>query len=165
MPTLDDTAGGAAANSYASVSFADSYLENRPDATDWNDPLTGAETKAACLIRATQRLEQYQWRGTATATTQALQWPRRGLYNRLGVALSSSAIPDLVKQACCELALVMLADSSWGGPDGLERFNRIQLSQQTAYDIRHGGRGGLPSSVTSLLSDFILSTQAKILRA
>jgi hypothetical protein len=127
VPTVfDATAGGPAANSYLTVLEAQDYFDNRRlgpalgDAWDSADP-----SQEALLIMATRIIDMYfvghrtlvhesgespyyitssHWTGSPATTTQALAWPRSGMYDRNGNAISSSVIPQELKDAVAELA-------------------------------------------------------------
>lgn len=91
----------ATSESYASVAQADTYFANR-GITNWAT-LTTPEKEQA-LRRATDYMSIYAWAGSRVNGTQALDWPRSGLYvNEFDVAMTS--IPLAVQNACMELAL------------------------------------------------------------
>lgn len=117
------TAGAANANSYETVLEADAYFEARlPLATPWED----AESKEILLVMGTRVLDTLfrgskvlmpavggqpafyrvtrAWTGAPATTTQRLAWPRTGMYDQNGNALSSSTIPQDLKDALSELA-------------------------------------------------------------
>lgn len=118
------TPGASNANSYLEVAEADAYYATRLFATIWTSATT--PTKEAALIMATRVLNamlspyrQYvpasgsvaayyrtrpTWTGTVATTTQALAWPRIGMYNRNGVAILQTVIPQELKEATAELA-------------------------------------------------------------
>jgi hypothetical protein len=126
-PTLIATPGAVDANSYATVLEADTYHDSRLHATDW----TGASvsTKTVALIMATRLLDAlYDWTGAISSITQALLWPRVGMYRRTGAsggwnpsigwygsayAIPSDAIPVELKNATAEFARqLIVADRS-----------------------------------------------------
>ncbi len=60
-----------------------------------------------CLRKATEYMEQMykgRWKGVRVLTTQALSWPRYGVYVD-GVYIDSDEVPVEVERACAELAL------------------------------------------------------------
>lgn len=124
---LDVTIGGVDANSYASLAEGDTYFGNRLDCSDW----TGATdpNKEKVLKQSARIFDQYvNWLGLKTATTQALQWPRKGicydgvhyftcsswltLDSDYSWVLDSDTIPQIIKDAQCEMSLVLLADDT-----------------------------------------------------
>lgn len=103
--TTEDGTGLADAESYASVSEADTYFSNLSNAS-W----TGTDAvKEAALRKATTYLDAvYNWTGYIYSATQSLNWPRTSVYDKQGRNLAES-VPTLVKQATFELALASLS--------------------------------------------------------
>lgn len=121
---LDATAGGANANSYATVVEAQNYYDARVPgvvADAWDD----ADSQEALLVMATRTLESIlsplrrlirvssgsdyyliapTWIGTVATATQALMVPRIGLYTRTGVLIAPTVVPTELKEATAELA-------------------------------------------------------------
>jgi len=131
MPTLTTTAGSASANSFCSVSEADSYFDTVLNATDWIEATE--DDKGRALIMATRFLDNLvEWKGVPTSSEQALKWPRRGvitrvsgtgggmiqyyspitgggIYTPLQVELPWDEIPQFLKEATAEFARSLLA--------------------------------------------------------
>jgi hypothetical protein len=101
--------GAADANSYITLEDAQVYFANRVYTDAWDD----ADDQTKALITATQRLDQEGFMGQRASETQALKWPRTGVYSD-GLLLADDEIPQKVKDATCELAL------SLGGSNVLE---------------------------------------------
>jgi len=120
--TLVATSGAVDANSYETVAEANLYFGNRkPLSPAW---VGIGDIPAQVLIMGTRLLDslavphkrlirqqnmQYyligrQWTGTPATSTQALAWPRIGMYDRLGRAIASNVIPQELKDALSELA-------------------------------------------------------------
>ena len=59
------------------------------------------------LKHATQFLEALPWKGQRVSSTQALSWPRKGVFRQDGTA--AEGVPEEVKHACCEVAGFILA--------------------------------------------------------
>lgn len=96
--------GSATSESYASVSDSLTYHANRGNAT-WATITTTQQEQA--LRRATDYLEQVYsqaWQGLRINSTQSLSFPRHSVVIN-GYVTSSSAIPQLLINATCELAL------------------------------------------------------------
>lgn len=97
-------------NSYATVSEADSYFEDRLDVAAWTS--ANATQKAQALVTATRTIDELDWTGIAVSDTQALAFPRVGVYfdPRLGsdVLLDELVIPKRVITATYELAYHLL---------------------------------------------------------
>ena len=98
--------GSATANSYCTELFADTYHEDAGN-TDWNL----ITNKEAALIKATRYMVQVYralWSGYRYVATQALDWPRGGVYlNDYAeeISIASNVVPLEIQQACAELAL------------------------------------------------------------
>lgn len=165
------TAGGATANSYASIEAADLYFLGRSFADAWTD--ADADTKARALVSATRRLDQESWRGTPTATTQGLLWPRYGVenpdyqngsqpsgYYSTTRLLASDAIPGWLERATCELALVLLSNNLLEdtGLEGLESVGVGDLQ----VTPRKGRAGRLPANVWRECRPYLLGAGGKV---
>ena len=99
---VEDGSGVENADSYLSVADADSHHADRGNAGWAGD---GA-AKEAALRKATDYLGQtyrLRWLGARADAGQALDWPRTGLG-----AIGGGVVPDEVRRAAAELALVAL---------------------------------------------------------
>jgi hypothetical protein len=102
----EDGTGLSTAESYLSVSDADTYWSNRSNTT-WSAATTPA--REAALRKATEYLDAtFRWVGTIASTTQALGWPRTGAYDHEARHLVDE-VPTLVENATAELALEALS--------------------------------------------------------
>lgn len=103
-PTLVATPGDASANTYATLAEAAIYMSSRLNTTVWDASTT--DQKNAALLQAARLLDSVMcWTGSPTdEDTQALTWPRTGMYNRNGGAIASNVIPQQLKDAQSELA-------------------------------------------------------------
>lgn len=108
IPSLISTPGAANANTYADLAYYKTFISIRRPKLSWaalaagstiDDDLT-VDLLAACSLLNSS----FEWTGEATTTTQALIAPRIGWLNRNGVAIDSTAVPDDLKSAQCELA-------------------------------------------------------------
>lgn len=102
MALIVETGSAAAdSESYTTVLHADTYFANR-GITNWS--VLSTTEKEQALRRATDFMSSYAWAGSRVNGTQALDWPRSGLYvNGFDVALNS--VPLTVQNACLELAI------------------------------------------------------------
>lgn len=105
--TVEDGTGLAGANSYATAAEGDAYHEAHVDSAAWTAATTANKEKA--LVHSTRVIESMvrNWVGSRKSGTQALSWPRTQAYLD-GVQLSSSAVPQPVKNATIELARLLL---------------------------------------------------------
>lgn len=122
MPfTLDATPGGTAANSFLTVEEFEAYLETAYEVEEASNvlddaPLLGLATRTLIamysgkkvLIREKGSSPYYlvrpTWTGSPAMATQALPWPRIGMYDRNGNAIADTVIPQELKDATAELA-------------------------------------------------------------
>lgn len=122
MPTIVATPGATNANSYETLAEANTYFQGRilldPPWIEVGDP------SERLLITATKNIEIFgsgakrlvregdrsffvvgrKWTGNPTSSTQALSWPRTGMYDRQGRAIPDNVIPQELKEAESELA-------------------------------------------------------------
>lgn len=172
MP-IDATIGGASSNSYISRVEADNYFLLRLGADVWNSE--GSNTiKESALVTATQRIEQLSFLGVRASRSQALKFPRAGapladddFYDGYGdLTYSTNEIPALVKQATCEMALVLLTDTQFLGVDDLKQFEQINLPGGLSFKIRADYEaGGLPAQVERILAPLMASRSGMLLRS
>ena len=128
MPSqIDPTVGGATSNSYTDVATADTYFDNRINASAWNN-VVDSDDKARALIMATDRLDQERYIGQRASSTQRLQFPRTGTAHEDGSAIPSDSIPREVVNSTLELALEILraGTSDIFAPTGLEQFKSVR---------------------------------------
>lgn len=116
--SLDATVGGASplSNTYITLAEADAYHDCRLDAVDWTRCATD-EDRSKALIQSARLLDTMSFIGCRTATTQARQWPRKGITDLCGCEdedVSDDVIPQAIKDAQSELALalIMAAENS-----------------------------------------------------
>ena len=148
MPIVT-TAGAADANSYASVAEADAYLAVRGDTATWT-ALTPGE-KEAKLQWAAIYLDTLNFRGTRSTSTQALQWPRIGVWDRDGFEVDG--IPQALKNAQSEMAFQLIAND-W--TQGLGPVSNETLSVG-AISLGRETHRAFPAPVLALLRPFLAS--------
>lgn len=102
----EDGTGKSDANSLCSVADADAYFANVSNAA-WAALLTA--DKEAALVQATRYVELVygdRFLNRRNSLEQALTWPRCYMKDRDGFAIGSDVVPQSVKDAVCELALL-----------------------------------------------------------
>ena len=158
MATLivEDGTCPSGANAYASIQDFDVYHEaqNNTALVDMD-----AEPKAAALLRATVILNAKPWKGRKVysgGSVRVMQWPRYDVLDEDGVLIESDDIPPQVKDACCELAGIII-----GGDDPLavrERGGLVQSESvagiSTVYAAGAPG-GNVYPAVDALLRPFL----------
>lgn len=144
MPTItaETGAGVSGANSYVTLAEVDAYLADYDQANEWRDS-TKAERETAILMaaRAMQATYNGKWRGTRATSGQGLDWPRSNVEDNDGWSVSSTAVPQQVKDAQCELASRHRTESTGvlpdiTGGDGTikrEMFKVGSLEEETEY--------------------------------
>ena len=107
MPvSIDATVGGTSANSFVTLTEAQTYLDGRLNESSWESATTDNKNRA--LVEAARELSARSWRGMQTTDTQALAWPREWVVNPDSPTYSyfdTDIIPQRVKNAQIELAL------------------------------------------------------------
>lgn len=117
----EDGTGLPNADSYVSVSEADSYWADHGSPSSW----TGAATasKESALRYATIWVDNnFAWPGEVVSDTQALRWPRGGVVDDERRPIDSDVIPVRLKSAVMQLANEHIAsgDLSESETHGLE---------------------------------------------
>ena len=149
---FDASVGGANSNSYVTLAAAEAYFLGRLDVAAW-DSADGDDDKESALMMATARLDLESYSGAIVTTTQRLQWPRSWVPNRANGFYSSTAIPQPIQDATCELALRILDDpDAFDGGDGLEGFANLRLG---SLDLT-------PVSISTALPPFVLRLIAPV---
>ncbi|MEK9721880.1 MAG: DnaT-like ssDNA-binding protein [Rhodospirillaceae bacterium] len=104
--TVEDGTGLAAADSYLSEADADTYHTNHGNPSAWSGATSSAKEEALRL--GTQYLDvvyQLRWKGRKVSSSMALDWPRTSVHDESGYLVSSSAVPQAIKDACAVAAL------------------------------------------------------------
>ena len=126
--TLKADVGAVDSNSYETKAEADAYFGTRLFSDDWDN----ADAPEKALMMATRVLDimaqphkvlipasggvpaHYktfaQWSGAPATITQKLAWPRTGMFDGNGNAISSAIIPQALKDALSELAFQLLRE-------------------------------------------------------
>lgn len=118
---LDTTVGGADANSYATVEDLDAYADARMFVPEWFADADDALKERALKMAARLLDALFVWTGSPVDGTQALTWPRDGMFNRNGFAIATTALPRELKEAQCEFALSLGAGDRTAENDPLKQ--------------------------------------------
>ena len=105
--TVEDGTVVAGADSYISLANAKTYHTAHDDPTDWTSA-SDAEKESALKYGAATLDGAFDWDGQITSATQVLAWPRADCSDREGRTPADNVIPQQVKDAQCELAVVHL---------------------------------------------------------
>ena len=142
--TVITTPMAANANSYISVSDADTYHETRLHVSDWTS--ASSDEKAAALVWATRLLdEKIEWVGSQTDEDGALRWPRENVYDKDGNELDDETIPTWLAYATAEYARYLAAEDDTSG------FKKIKVGSLEIQPLPSDRTGTVPSSVWSMI--------------
>lgn len=163
MPTIDATVGGANANSYVDVTFAAAYFDDRLHSSVWSN--ASNDDRDRSLIMATREIDtRIAWDGYKVTETQALDWPRSGLYDDNRDYVDEDTLPIELKNAVCEYALVLLGTDTLAPQEtGLESLvvDVIELKFKTSDRLQP-----IPPNVFGPLSKWgsIIGNQPRMVR-
>ena len=103
---LEDGSGLSNANAFATVAEITAILEENIYATAW-PALTDAQ-RTAVAVRATRLIVEdvaargWRWCGWPVNASQALPFPRSGMYDREGYSVASTIVPADIKRLTAE---------------------------------------------------------------
>lgn len=105
------------ANSYVSISYANTYLErNIHKYTTWEN--LSDDDKSALLVWSSSVIDNYfNFEGLRMTGDQDLRWPRYGAYDLDGYLIPNTEIPRELKDSVCELALAYATEDRLDDPD------------------------------------------------
>ena len=155
--TIDATAGGASANSYITLSEANTFVEAMISSTDVAKWDTGTDdTRNRALAAAAQRLDRERFIGAKATDTQSMQWPRTGVrkpdtyVNTYATGFpfrisedyfTDTEIPDQIKRAQIELAVYLKNNVDGISLGGLEDFKNVQVGSISVTPDKSGAIG------------------------
>ena len=125
--SLDVTIGGVDSTSYCTLTEAETYHRQHLHTENWDG--ASNDDKMAALLWSRRLLdEQMIWAGSITTTTQALSWPRSGVYTPDNISILSTEIPNFLKNAQAEYAAWLIASDRTSEP-GTMGFKEIGLGR------------------------------------
>ena len=155
--SIDATAGGASANSYITLTEANTFVEAMISSTDVSKWTTGTDdTRNRALAAAAQRLDRERFLGAKATDTQSMQWPRTGVrkpdtyVNTYATGFpfrisedyfTDTEIPDQIKRAQIELAVYLKNNVDGIGLGGLEDFKNVQVGSISVTPDKSGAIG------------------------
>ena len=149
----EDGTGKADANAYANVADGDAYHAGHLYASAWT--AATADNKAVALVMASRLIDaEYQFGGTRSVASQALQWPREDCPDPdAGDMVAETMVPKAVVEAACELARELILTDRTAAPagEGLKYYNNAGV--QTGYD-KADTRPIIPAIVQALLAKY-----------
>tara|TARA_Y100001937_G_scaffold121651_1_gene180779 strand:+ start:558 stop:1064 length:507 start_codon:yes stop_codon:yes gene_type:complete len=141
---VENGSGMQTAESYISESDADAYFAKRGSPSAWT--ALSSSNKESALRYATVTLDgMYEFEGDITQLLQALSWPRSDATDWEGRTIVSTSVPQRVKDATCELALLHLTEAlnSSFARDGAIIREKVG-SIETEYSEAAGAETSLP---------------------
>ena len=160
--TLDETVGGASSNSYLTLAECDAYIHARPFHSSW-DLVTDDDERKASILWATRKLSEYNWRGYIADTSQALPFPRTGLYDNDGRDYSSIAYPEWLKIACAELAFFMATEDRMSD-SGTEGFSEIKVASIAVKIDKYDRPADVPDAVLNIFKQWVSEGSSRNVR-
>ena len=173
--SLNPTPGAPDADAYISVDEATEYFTKySPDKADLWESFS-EEAQEPAIRKATKMLDyDVVWKGSPkdTSTPQALQHPRVGLHDRMGLVFPDTEIlPDL-KAATAELALLIVSGNM---PDteaigDFAPFAKMTIGPSLSFDIdtSKGSPPKVPQTIMELISPwavrFVDRSESKLIR-
>lgn len=158
---VEDGSQVASANSYCSASDLSSYAELRG--------ITLTTDEDALLIKAMDALEGRKWKGERVTTTQALSWPRTGVYVD-SILVEYNEIPRELIYA--QLALAVAADTTELQPvqEARGKGPVIEETVQGAVSVKYANPGKVMpvaavSKADTLLNQLVERNNLKVIRA
>ena len=119
--------------SYADLEYAGEYFSKRLHSEAWEAAVDAV--KEAALRSATRAIDRQPFSGRKGVLTQTLAFPR----------YPDSAIPDPVRQACCEEALALLER-------GNSQRRRLQEEGVQTFSLGNMSESYMPGAGKGLLS-------------
>lgn len=150
---IEDGTGVAGATSYATVAQAQAY------ATDRGLSLPAAEADVQkLLIKACDFLQSLedQYQGSRTDAEQALAWPRSGVTVFGTRLVEDDAIPSMLVQAQCQLAVDLVDNDLQPTDQGKEVQTETVGPLSTTY-FRSGTSVAQPAKALALLEPLFRS--------
>jgi len=146
-------------NSYATVSEADTYFEDRLDVAAWTE--ANATQKAQALVTATAAMDNLDWVGVAVSDSQALAFPRTGIYfdPKLGIEieLSSTTVPKRITTGTIELAYHLLNND--GLLDDTGSVENLTIGSITLSNVISANK--VPGNVKKLIMPLQVNSGAR----
>lgn len=144
---VEDGTGLSNATAYVTVQFVDDY-----HAELFNEGWSGsAEEKQAAILQATRYIDlTYSFLGFVVLKTQALSWPRSGIWTEDLIEVPDDVVPSQVQNATAELARLVRKDcidliaiaAFTGVQRRRERQGEVELEFEYGDAASEGDRAG-----------------------
>jgi hypothetical protein len=154
--TPEDGSIVAGADTYVSLEAVETYFAAHGAPTDWTG--TNAVKEGALRVARQWIDSAYTWKGGIVDETQALDWPRQGVYDDEGRAVAEDSIPQALKDAQCEAAVEHLRSSLTVPLERAGMLKRERVEGAVEREFMDGAPGArLRSFLTQLLAPLIVS--------
>ena len=160
---LDATVGGENTNSYVTLSEANSYFADRAHSDLWENE----DDQASALVTASQVIDWYvTWKGVRVTGTQSMDWPRSGVYDKVGVLYPEDIIPPDVKIAVYEMALASLDSDRTQDGDlaGLSEVRAASLMIKADDGLYNTKPDTIPDHIWKILSGLTTKSGIGVVR-
>ncbi|MGO4722991.1 MULTISPECIES: DnaT-like ssDNA-binding protein [unclassified Inquilinus] len=147
-------------NSYVTVAEGDTYFADRLNSSEWT--AATSDDKGKALVMAARQIDRLSFTGALTSASQAMSWPRIGASDREGRPISSTVVPQDVKDAQAETALAFLrGDMSDGGDRGIQRVKAgsVEVEYDSTAPVRT-----IPDIASSMLAPFLAASGVNSVR-
>ena len=147
---VEDGSSKTDSNTYLSLADTEEYFDGRLNKGAWAN--TNEAEKKAAKVQATRILDSYvKWYGYKTDVDQARQWPQLGASSEEYI-IDSDEIPTEIKDAECELSLVLISQDTQKVSD-TAGLKSISVAGTVNIDIDKSDRiNEIPSHVWKLIS-------------
>lgn len=170
--TVEDGTVVADAESYISVSAADTYWTKHGSPSAWSGGSVTTASKENALRMATQYLDAIyggRWKGDRFDDEQVLDWPREGVEID-GVEVEETPLPRALTEACAELAYRHLTETGGLFPDvtdtGVITSQSVSAGPVSKSTTWQGGKGKHKEfSLVEKLLDRILLPKNRAVRS
>lgn len=145
-------------NSYQLLTDITSYLSGSIRAATWPDLDTETQERAA--ITAFRILERQRWSGTP-ATGATCAFPRTGLVDLNGVALSDSSMPGFILAAQAEMAWDLSQDPDAANTlDTGQKVSEVSAGSAGVKFFKPTDMGRFSSAVTEIIAPYLAGASA-----
>jgi hypothetical protein len=157
MP-LDASVGTLLSNSYVTVEESDDYFtDDRAHTSSW-----GSNTQKDALLITSSRILDWQLKfaGHKTSPLQSMQFPRTGIVLSDGTEVPGDVIPQAVKFAALELAL-MFSKGDRTVDSALAGIEQVKAGPLFVKAVK-GGYGDtspkvVPDFIRAMLSEYVIT--------
>lgn len=154
--TLVATVGGATSNTLATLAEGESYFEARLHDDSWSNATT--DEKNTALAWAGRLFNTLTWQGDIASSTQAMCWPRSGVYDRNGNEIATTTIPQDLKYGQIEWAFWLLQEDLSKDADS-QGIDSVMVDViNVRFDKYKRKKDFIPGAVMQYLNGYLFGT-------